>query len=80
MSKKIFELLDEIARTIRNSDMPMGGIQVLLVGDFMQLPPVQKQDNKEFCFQSHLWEALGLHLKNGKYLYMYIYGYGYIYV
>jgi ATP-dependent DNA helicase PIF1 len=38
----LFELLDEIARTIRKEPLlPFGGIQVILVGDFMQLPPVR---------------------------------------
>jgi hypothetical protein len=32
---------------VRDTDLPMGGIQVILVGDFLQLPPVSKS---EFMF------------------------------
>lgn len=42
MSKDLFELLDRIAKSVHNNDIPMGGIQVILVGDFLQLPPVQR--------------------------------------
>jgi len=43
MSKKIFNLLDEIGRRIRKKyDVPFGGIQVVFSGDFYQLPPVSK--------------------------------------
>jgi ATP-dependent DNA helicase PIF1 len=41
MSKKLFNLLDEIGRRIRKKyDLPFGGIQVIFSGDFYQLPPV----------------------------------------
>jgi ATP-dependent DNA helicase PIF1 len=47
MSKKIFNLLDEIGRRIRkNYGVPFGGIQVIFSGDFYQLPPVSK--NKSY--------------------------------
>lgn len=36
------DLVDEITRTIRNKDEPFGGMQVILCGDFFQLPPVSK--------------------------------------
>lgn len=62
LERRLFEQLDEIARFLRNSDEPFGGIKLILVGDFLQLPPVQKGGDKEFAFQSPLWEAAGLHL------------------
>ena len=59
----LFNLLDLVGRKIRNNDRPFGGIQVVLVGDFLQLPPVPnkfKQGNREFCFQSDAWNNLEL--------------------
>jgi ATP-dependent DNA helicase PIF1 len=59
MSKKIFELLDEIARAIRRVSTRFGGIQMVLTGDFFQLPPVGTEDDKDsdkFCFESPLWK------------------------
>lgn len=60
---EIFELLDAIARGARNVDEPFGGLHVIVVGDFMQLPPVVK-DRKlvKFCFQSPVWEKAGFNL------------------
>ena len=58
MSKKIFELLDEIARAIRRVPTRFGGIQMVLTGDFFQLPPVGTEDDKDsdkFCFESPIW-------------------------
>ena len=52
-----FDKLDFIGRTIRQREMdPMGGIQLILSGDFLQLPPVKD----EFCFQSLAWKELSL--------------------
>ena len=58
MSKKIFELLEEVARSTRLSTLPFGGIQVIFTGDFYQLPPVGnpgEPDTEKFCFQSPAW-------------------------
>jgi ATP-dependent DNA helicase PIF1 len=58
MSKKIFEILDEIGKRTRNSPAPFGGLQVVFTGDFFQLPPVgseEDEDSDKFCFESPLW-------------------------
>ena len=61
------EYLDEYFRLLRENDSPFGGIQVLFIGDFLQLPPVAtNQDLKysptraNFCFESPVWEKLDL--------------------
>ncbi len=52
-----FDKLDFIGRTLRQREMdPMGGIQLILSGDFLQLPPVKD----EFVFQSLAWKELAL--------------------
>jgi len=61
LSSKIFELLEEIARTIRKDPRPFGGIQVVFTGDFYQLPPVgtpSDPDTELFCFESPLWPII----------------------
>lgn len=58
MSYKMFELLDEIGRTIRKSPLPFGGIQLVFTGDFFQLPPipdVYDPTTAAFCFESPRW-------------------------
>lgn len=59
MSKKIFEILEAIARVTRNNNTIFGGIQVVFTGDFFQLPPVGNNediDTQLFCFESSLWK------------------------
>lgn len=59
MSKHMFELLDAIGKRVRGNTKPFGGIQLILSGDFYQLPPVgdrNNPDSSKFCFESPLWE------------------------
>jgi ATP-dependent DNA helicase PIF1 len=55
MNVRMFELLDKIAKVIRRSEMPFGGIQIIFSGDFYQLPPVCPNEEVQFCFESPLW-------------------------
>lgn len=53
----LFDKLDELARILRNQpDMPFGGIQIVLTGDFFQLPPVRDQGKElKFTFEASKW-------------------------
>jgi ATP-dependent DNA helicase PIF1 len=52
MSKPLFEMIDAIAKKLRKNQKPFGGLQIIVSGDFHQLPPVEE----EFCFESPLWD------------------------
>ena len=52
LSAELFDKLEEIARIVRGSTEPFGGIQLVLSGDFLQLPTVEG----EFCFKAKSWE------------------------
>jgi ATP-dependent DNA helicase PIF1 len=52
----LFELLDRLGRKHCNAELPFGGIQLVLCGDFLQLAPI---DGK-YCFESPAWNALDL--------------------
>lgn len=57
---ELFDKLNQIARTIRNDGRPWGGIQVVITGDFFQLPPVPDGDkNKDikFAFEAETWNT-----------------------
>lgn len=49
--------VEALARTIRRNDQPWGGIQVVLTGDFFQLPPVSKNGAVKFCFEGQSWTS-----------------------
>lgn|SRR5574344_2047569 len=59
LDAKTFDYIDKVLRIMREEEsLPFGGIQVLLFGDFFQLPPVQKDNG--FCFESNCWNELNL--------------------
>lgn len=47
----LFDKLEGVARAVRRSGGVFGGIQLVVCGDFLQLPPVSKESEKQFCFQ-----------------------------
>uniref|UniRef100_A0A8C1ZJZ0 ATP-dependent DNA helicase n=1 Tax=Cyprinus carpio TaxID=7962 RepID=A0A8C1ZJZ0_CYPCA len=51
-SEEFFDKLEAVARSIRRSTELFGGIQLIVCGDFLQLPPVTKgKDKANICFQ-----------------------------
>ncbi len=53
--------VDIILRAIRNNNAPFGGIQVVLSGDFFQLPPITRGGTPvRFAFESTVWPELDL--------------------
>ena len=64
----VLDAIDNILRRFRNRSLPFGGVQLLLIGDLRQLPPVVKTDEWEFLsehykspyfFESHALQAAG---------------------
>jgi len=70
LSKDTFAMVDAVCRKIRDDRRPFGGIQVVAVGDFFQLPPISPRVEEagelfaanfklaEFAFFSPTWNAL----------------------
>lgn len=55
-----FDMIDEICRTVRGNNQPFGGLQVILSGDFFQLPPINRRGGREggFVVNSRAWQEL----------------------
>lgn len=51
---ELFDKMDEVAQLMRGSSQPFGGLQLVVLGDFMQLPPVKDQ----FIFTSQAWQRM----------------------
>jgi len=69
LSSFLLEQLDALLREVRHDghfrDEPFGGITIIAIGDFFQLPPVYNggdmdRDWRPFCFESPVWSDLGL--------------------
>ena len=62
MTPDLFEKLDQVGRKMRkNEHTPFGGLQIVLVGDFFQLPPITHDGEPlSFVFESPLWKDMRL--------------------
>ena len=59
----LFEKLDAALKFFRRSSLPFGGVQMVLIGDFMQLPPVDTGEegvNCNFAITTDSWKSLDL--------------------
>src|SRR3989338_5587818 len=75
LSENMLNMMDAVCREIKQNSQPFGGIQIILVGDFFQLPPIVKKDfidekqnlliknivkNNSFAYESGAWERARL--------------------
>lgn len=71
LSDRTLSMVDAVCREIKRDRRPFGGMQVVLVGDFFQLPPIHKREeaeetpaaltpdsNSRFAFDSMAWREL----------------------
>lgn len=66
LSAQQFDTVDQICRAFKRNQKPFGGMQIIAVGDFFQLPPITKgEEIPKFAFESQAW-------KDGKLLVCYI--------
>ena len=59
LHKRQLDLVNKVLKFFKSNELPFGGIQVILAGDFFQLPPVgsDAEPNKEkFAFMSEAWK------------------------
>lgn len=61
LSAGLLDSIDRIAKAMRRSQAPFGGMQVVLVGDFFQLPPIGNADTL-YAFQSNIWREAEMHV------------------
>lgn len=62
LSARALSMIDAVCREIKRTQEPFGGLQVILVGDFFQLPPVSRPESGEaaeqFAFHANAWDKL----------------------
>ncbi len=57
------DTVDKICRAFKQSSEPFGGIQIVLCGDFFQLPPINKKGmNVDFAYQAEIWKNMDLQI------------------
>jgi len=61
VSPELFISMDRILRAFQDAEKPFGGVQVVLSGDFFQLPPVSRTFREtRFAWQTDLWKNSNL--------------------
>lgn len=70
----LFEAIDIRLRKAMENDKPFGGLQIIIVGDFYQIPPVALPKDKKylgycgfanyFCFNTNAWRNGNFMIKN----------------
>lgn len=57
---RMFDSLDMLARAMKGNDKPFGGMQVVLSGDFFQLPPISKGGAVQYVDSSRAWKEMDI--------------------
>jgi ATP-dependent DNA helicase PIF1 len=60
---ELFDKLNAVLKLVRGNSYPFGGLQLILFGDFLQLPPVEKKPaegseffGQTFSFETYSWK------------------------
>ncbi len=57
LSADTLDLINDVFKILKRNDEPFGGIQLIVIGDFLQLPPVEKEGKEvRFAFESESWQ------------------------
>ena len=63
LSPTLFHVMDRLLQMAKRNEEAFGGVQVVLSGDFFQLPPVFKGGGmRQYVWQDELWDSLGLYI------------------
>lgn len=54
LSGELFDKIEAVMRIVRRDERPFGGVQLVLSGDFLQLPCI----DGTFCFEAKTWDAV----------------------
>jgi ATP-dependent DNA helicase PIF1 len=53
------DMVNQVCKLLRGSDKPFGGLQIILVGDLFQLPPISRAGERiDFAHTSQAWREL----------------------
>lgn len=56
LSADTLDMVDAVCREVRRIEKPFGGLTVVLVGDFFQLPPVSRERDRAFAYRARVWK------------------------
>lgn len=56
LSSNMVDMVDALCKAVKNSEEPFGGLQIIFVGDFFQLPPISRSGKVSFAYDSLAWQ------------------------
>ncbi|MFA6994987.1 MAG: PIF1 family DEAD/DEAH box helicase [Patescibacteria group bacterium] len=55
------DLIDSVCQAFKKNSLPFGGLQIIMSGDFFQLPPISSGGVEvEFVYKSNVWSEMDL--------------------
>jgi len=61
LSSRLFDSVDRICKAMKRNEEPFGGMQIVLSGDFFQLPPIAREGGKaDFIHASDSWVRMDI--------------------
>jgi len=55
------DMIDKVCKAFKYNDKPFGGLQIIMCGDFFQLPPVTRgSEDGSFVYKSEVWNSMDL--------------------
>lgn len=68
VSDDYLTLMDLILKTVHKNHKPFGGVRMIFIGDFLQLPPIDKKEYwdksevvKKWAFKAPVWKEAKIH-------------------
>lgn len=56
ISGRLFGLANTVCQIAKSNRLPFGGIKMVVVGDFSQLPPISETNEIDWVFKSKIWK------------------------
>ena len=67
LSSRLFDSVERVCRAMKRNEEPFGGMQVVLSGDFFQLPPISREGGEtEFIHKSEAWGKMDAGVLSGR--------------
>ncbi|MBN2884321.1 AAA family ATPase [Patescibacteria group bacterium] len=57
------DMIDDVCQLFKKNSLPFGGMQIVMSGDFFQLPPISRnQDEAEFVYKANVWPQMDVRI------------------
>jgi ATP-dependent exoDNAse (exonuclease V) alpha subunit len=59
LSAHHLDMINAVCQTLKKNSFPFGGLQIVMSGDFFQLPPITRNDEElQFVYQAQVWSEM----------------------